>query len=249
MNHDERQHLAETLCNQMVAHYGDDLLISGVYGSTAAGTDTAYSDLEMLFVVRDRSKLQERHLIYRGTPVGLHVIQRGQLKDMLANPSLRWPYWMGVLSVLKVLHGDPAQVETWLRAGQAVPIDRFHAALEASLPELIIESYGRIFSCRERGNTHDMAIAALEVLMEMNLALCLLNRAWVTHDYYQGLVDAFIFPKLPTDYATLATALWSARDIHEIVPLAETLVGNFWRLLNEEGIHIPDYTSTDDISL
>ena len=131
---------------------------------------------------------------------------------------------MGALSGLKVLYGDPEQVRAWLQLGQSVPAERFREALEASLPGLVVESYGRILSCRERVNTQDIGCAVIEVLFEMNQALCLLNQRWVTHDYYQGFVDAFSFPRLPEGYQELVPVLWSAREVDEIVPLAEALV-------------------------
>jgi hypothetical protein len=241
--------LAQGLCARMVARHSDAILLGGVYGSTARGTDTRWSDLEMLFVVRDGSKAEGEEFLYRGTAIGYQVIEQGKLEELLTNPSLKWPFWMGVLSVLKVLHGDPEQVRAWMQLGQSVPAERFRQALEASLPGLVVESYGRILSCQERANTHDIGCAVIEILFEMNQALCLLNQRWVTHDYYQGLADAFSFSKLPKGYPELIPILWSAHDIEEIVPLAETLVHNFWQLLADEGIEVKNYHSVEDMPL
>lgn len=249
MRHEERWRLAEDLCTRMARTYPDDLIIGGVYGSTARATDTEWSDLELQFVVRTGSPARTRHFIYRGIAVLLEVTDQGTLEEILTAPSLKWPFYMGVLSVLKVLYGDQERVQAWLRLGQSVPQEKFSAALEAVLPELIVESYGRIFSCRERGNTMDIGHAVIEVLDEINQALCLLNGRWITHDYYQGFVDAFAFPKLPEDYRELVNALWTARAIEEIVPLATRLVGNFQRLLAQEGIRIVDFQSVDEVPL
>jgi kanamycin nucleotidyltransferase len=249
MKHAERMQLARDLCDRMVFRYPGDVVISGVYGSTANGTDTPWSDLELLFVVRDGSKIKEKHFIYRGIAVGYSVFERQKLRNLLANPSPDWPFLMGVLSVLKVLYGDLEQVQAWLRLGQSVSAKKFREALEACLPELVVESYGRIYSCRERGNTQDIGCAVIEVLFEMNTALCLLNQRWVTHDYYNGFLDKFSFPKLPEGYQDLVPALWNARDIDEIVPLAEMLVSNFWQLLANEGIEVSDYQTVDDLPL
>jgi kanamycin nucleotidyltransferase len=237
----------------MVATYPGDVVLGGVYGSTARGTDTPWSDLEMVFVIRDGSQIEEKHFIFRGIAVGYEVFEQGKLEALLVNPAFEggqpWTFWMGVLSVLKVLHGDPGQVGAWLQLGRSVPAEKFRAALEATLPELVVESYGRILSCRERCNTQDIHCAVIEVLFEMNQALCLLNQRWVTHDYYQGFVDAFSFPKLPEEYSTLVPALWVADEIEEIVSLAETLVGNFWQLLADEGIRVTDYQHVNDVPL
>lgn len=117
------------------------------------------------------SSAEGKHFIYRGIAVGYRVIEQRQLEEILTNPSLKWPFHMGVLSVLKVLCGDPEQVQRWLRLGQSVPIEKFRAALEASLPELIVESYGRILSCRERGNTRDsgrFAVVSMKEVISMD---------------------------------------------------------------------------------
>jgi len=249
MRHEERMHLAHDLCARVVATHPGDVILGGVYGSTARGTDTRWSDLEMLFVVHDGSQVAGQSYIYRDIAIGYQVIERLKLERLLTTPALEWPFWMGVLSVLEVLYGDPEQVQAWMRLGKSVPAERFRHALEANLPGLVVESYGRILSCRERGNTEDVGCAVIEVLFEMNRALCLLNQRWVTHDYYQGLVDAFSFPRLPEGYQDLVPALWSARDIGEIVPLAERLVHSFWRLLVDEGIHVENYQAVDTLPL
>ncbi len=156
---------------------------------------------------------------------------------------------MGVLSVLRVLRGDPRQVEGWLRLGQSVPRERFIAALEELLPDLVTEAYGRIHSSQERGDTRTLWPSVLELLMETNLVLCLLNGRWVTHDYYQGLAEAFAFPKIPQDYSTLATALWDARDPADTLPLVEQLYKNLSHLLEEEGVRLPNYQRVEEVPL
>jgi hypothetical protein len=249
MEHEERIQLAQSLCARMVARHPGDIILGGVYGSTARGTDTRWSDLEMLFVVRNGSKVEGKEFLYHGTAIGYQVMEQGKLEELLTNPSLKWSFWMGVLSVLKVLHGDPEQVRAWMQLGQSVPVERFRQALEASLPGLVVESYGRILSCQERENTQDIGCAVIEVLFEMNQALCLLNQRWVTHDYYQGLLDAFSFPKLPRGYQEIVPVLWSVREADEIVRLAETLVRNFWQLLADEGVAARNYQTVDDLPL
>jgi len=251
MDHLERMRIAEGLCDRLTGKYADGILMGGVYGSVARGIDTKWSDLDMLFVTDDRCEAQGQHLIYRGTAAGYMVIKRGELEGLLANPSLEsvcgWPFYMGVLSMIKVLCGDASLVETWLDIGRSVPEVKFRENLEKHLPELILESYGRIFSSRERGNEDDWYCAVLEVLFEMRDALCLLNGSWVMHDYAQGMRDTFEFPKLPRRYKEIVPLLWQARDIDTAMPLAKELVENFRELLREEGIRMREFSSVSDI--
>ena len=251
MNHNERMHVAQALCDLVVGKYGGEVILGGLYGSTARGLDIETSDLEMLFIVRDGCKAKGQQLVFRGMPVFYSVTARGELEKTLVNPSLdgvfNWPFWMGVLSVIKVMHGEQSQVETWIDMGRAVPDERFREALEEELPGLILESYGRILSSRERNNPDDVYCAVLEVLFEMRDALCLLNRSWVTHDYFQGLADSSRFPKLPRSYRELGPRLWRAQGFDEVIPMVEELVGDFWRLMDEEGIQLRDYREISDI--
>jgi kanamycin nucleotidyltransferase len=250
MKHDERMNLAEFISTRMIAKYSSDIVLSGISGSTARGTDTPWSDLELLFVVRGGSKVEARHFLFRGTAVGRVAIEQGALEKQITSPDSGWEYWMGVLSYLKVLHGDPEQVQAWLRMGQSVPAKRFRESLEASLSWLVHEPYGRILSCSERRNTQDVSSAVMELLSDIKLALCLFNQRWITHKTYRGIVDTFSFPKLPEGYREIVPVLWSARNLDEIVPLAETLVRNFWQFLANEGVRSPvDYQRVDDIPL
>lgn len=89
MRHEERWRLAEDLCTRMARTYPDDLIIGGVYGSTARGTDTEWSDLELQFVVRTGSRARGRHTTLRGIAVGYRVTEEGALEEILTAPSLK----------------------------------------------------------------------------------------------------------------------------------------------------------------
>jgi hypothetical protein len=249
LTHEERFEVAQSLCSRFVAQYPEQVLLCGLYGSTARETDTLWSDLEMWFVVTDECLAQGQELVYRQVAVGYRVVHQGELEAKLKTPSAEWPYLMGVLSSMEVLYGYPIQLWKWLELGKQIPEAEFHAALKKLLPGLVVESYGRIHSCALRYNRQDITPAVMEVLHEMKLALCLLNRRWVTHDYYQGLVDSFTFPVLPRGYRELVPELYAAQKLSEILPLADQLVNNFWNLLAEKGLSIREYQKVEEIEL
>lgn len=249
LTHEERFQLAKDLCARLVAAYPEQILLGGVYGSTARGTDTPWSDLEMLFVVTDDCPALSQNVIYQTMALGYVVFRESELKRQLTTPSRGWPLLMGILDSLVVLHGDPGQIQTWLAMGQGVPLEEFHRVLEELLPGLVVESYGRILSCQYRAIHYDVGLAIAEMLFEMRDALCLLNKAWVKHDYYRGLVDSFEFPKVPDKYPYLVPALYVVRRFDEIVPLASRLIVNFWKLMETENIQFEHYVAVDEIPL
>ena len=251
MEHKERFAFTQELCDRIVQRYGKEIVVAGVFGSTARGNDTEWSDVEMLFIVEDACGLQGKQVLYRDITVGYYVKTRSKLEEYLTEPRLNddssWPFMMGVLSILKVLHGKQSQVDAWLQMGRAVPDEKFKEALAGHLPAIMVESYGRLLSCKARQNDDDWYCAVLEVLFEMKNALCLLNKSWVTHDYYQGMIDSFEFRYLPERYKELVPLLWHARDIDEAIIHAKELVQHFNVLLSEHGIQPVVYTNGADI--
>jgi kanamycin nucleotidyltransferase len=243
MEHPERERLAWKISENMVSEYGDEIILSGVYGSTARGNDTAYSDLEMMVIVTPECSLESRDFLFKDIAVGLSVYPEDRLKTILSEPDLKTPFICGVLDVMKIIHGEETQKDRYLKIVESVPKETFKRALHVHLPTLVWESYGRILSCQARGNDENLMISIYEMLLEMNLALCLLNGSWVFHDYFQGIIDAYRFPKLPADYEALTRNLWFCRNIDEAANWASELVDNFRALLKAESISIENYES------
>jgi hypothetical protein len=249
LNHNERKQLAQDLSSRIVAKYPGQIILAGLYGSTATSSDTPWSDLEMWFFVEDGCLAKSQHLIFRDTAVGYWVYQLREIEELVLQPSIKWPFHMGVLEALEVLYGDSNLPHKLIEAGKAIPAERFRVALESAMPGLVVESYGRIRSCQLRNNWWDVSVMVFEVLSEMLVTLCLLNQRWVRHDYYQGFVDSFEFSKLPHGYIDILPELYKANDIGTIVPLAEKLFVNYWILLEENGIKVNNFQFVEQIPL
>lgn len=244
-----RGRLARDLADHMASRHGDAILLGGVFGSAARGDDTPYSDLDMLFVVRDGAALEARSLLFKNVVVSMSVVVAGELEAELRGPGLGWPFWMGVLAELRPLVGDPALAEGWRAMGLELDGPAFLARAARHLPGLVFESYGRIRSCAARGNERDAAPAALEVVYELQRALCLLNRRWVTRDYYAGVEQSFAFPLRPAGYEELAPRLLAARELPEIVTVAGQLVAAYWQLLAVNEMAVQNYQRVEDLPL
>lgn len=249
LSHKERKQLARDLSSDMVAKYPGQIILAGLYGSSATNTDTPWSDLELWFIVENECLTKSRHLIFRDTAVGYQVYQLREIEALVSRPSIKWPFHMGVLEVLEVLYGDGDLPQKLIEAGEAISTEKFRVALENAIPDLVVESYGRIRSCQLRNNWWDLSVMVFEVLSEMLVALCLLNQRWVRHDYYQGFVDSFEFPKLPHGYVDILPQLYRANDLGTIVPLAEKLFKNYWILLEENGIKVNNFQFVEKIPL
>lgn len=244
-----RAQLAREIAEHMVARHGDAILLGGVFGSAARGDDTPFSDLDMLFVTRDGAGIAGRSLLFKHVVISLRVVAADELEAQLRGPGADWPFWMGVLEAVRPLVGDPAHIERWRAMGLELDGPTFLARAACHLPGLVLESYGRIRSCAARNNPRDARAAALEVVYELQRALCLLNRRWVTRDYSAGIVQSSAFPLRPEGYEELAPRLLDAHDLNEIVTVAGQLVAAYWRLLAACQMTIQNYQRVEDLPL
>lgn len=248
INRKERLRLAESiLVERLERKYPGQVLLAGIVGSAARGTDTPFSDLDMIVITKNESRIRSVHFLYRKTAAGFRAFSQKKLGAFLTKSLPDWPFFMGILSSIRLLKGDPAQIETLLELGKSLPREKFLRLLERELPGMVFESFGRMLSSEIRNDPRDLKCVVYEILFEMRDTLCLLNQRWVTHDYYQGLEETFSFPLLPDGYKELVPTLWGAQAIEEIVPLTSKLVSGFFKLLEGQKVKIKNIENLEGL--
>jgi hypothetical protein len=130
-------------------------------------------------------------------------------------------------------------VDTLLKEARAVPRAVLLAALGNHLPGLMFEARGRVHSCAARGSRHDLRLVAAEVVLEAVTALCLLNGAWVRHDYFEAVRDAARFPLVPERFVEESERLWLCDDPGQATALVDRYLRSVLLLLEREGIPVP----------
>lgn len=244
-----RQQLAHELARHLMAQHGADLVLVGLFGSAARGDDTPWSDLDVLVVARDAAPLPPPAFVLQGIVVELHPVHEGTLLRSLRGAGPDWPYWMGIVTALKPLAGDPAHVTRWREAGLATDDQRFRLMAALDLPSLVLVPYAQIRSAAARQHTHDAHVAALRLVDDLVIALCLLNRRWLTRGGSAGLRESMGFEVQPDGYAELAPALCDAHELSSIVNLAGQLMAAYWRLLAVNDAILQNYQRIEQIPL
>jgi len=250
MNHEGRIQLANRLSEMMLKKYGDEVLLGGIFGSTAKGTDTEHSDLEMFFVVRDGSKAENFDFAYKGMPITVAVEKVSQVEKSITEIELEWPLKMGRLFNLKTTCGNRNVLKRFRRLLDSVPQNKFYQCIARETP-LCYEGLGRLKAVKIRGNTHETALFVAEILMEFNLLVAIFNREFINHDYLGGLNEAFKFKKLPKDYEKTARKLFNSSNLSldEVIGLAEKLVHNFVDFMAENRIKLKEHTPLEKLKL
>ena len=221
MEHDERLNVAEELASRLLEKYGKEILLAGAAKTT--------------------------YFVYRGMAASITVVTKSEVIKTLTVPCRQWEMFMGGLSHVRVFAGDEALRTEWMDMGLSPSPEKFNRAIEELWPESVTESHGRIHSCRYRDDYSSLHLSVVEVLYEMKDIICLLNRRWVSHDYYDRLADTFDFKILREGWKKAVPVLWESRDIDEIISIIDPLVDNFNAMLVENGIELRDYRHIDEI--
>jgi len=248
MDHERRIRLAEEITDIVNEKYGKEVLLGGVYGSAARGADTKFSDLEMLFIVEDDSNAKTVKFSYEHMPVEVNVIRRGEVENEIMEVSLDWPLRMGRLFNLKVMCGDPLLLDGFRGMLDEVPDREINEFIARQTP-LCYEGLGRLKAVKLRGNTHEMPLFVMEVLMEFMLLVAAFNRRFINHDYLGGLPESFEFERLPPDYEENARRLMHDKtlSLDETISLAEGFVRNFVEYMAENGVRVREHTPLDEV--
>jgi len=250
MNHEERVETANKFTEMMVKKYRDDILLGGIFGSTARGTDTEHSDLEMFFVVRDESEAKSFDFAYKGMPVTVAVEKVSEVEKDITEIELEWPLKMGRLFNLKITCGDHTILKRFKSLLESVPQSKFNQCIAKETP-LCHEGLGRLKAVKIRGDTHETGLFVFEILFEFTLLTAILNREFINHDYLGGLDEAFKFKKLPENFEENARKLlnWANMNIDEVISIAEEFVHNFVAFANKNGIELEEYDSLEKVPL
>ncbi|MGD8506658.1 MAG: hypothetical protein PVF15_08355 [Candidatus Bathyarchaeota archaeon] len=250
MNHEERVDLANKLTERLLEKYGNDVLLGGFYGSTAEGTDTEYSDLEMFFIVSDECKAKSFSFAYERMPVNVCVRKLAAVEKDINEIEIDWPLKMGRLFNIEITSGDATILEKLGRLLEEIPEGKFEKFISKETP-ICYEGLGRLRAVKIRGNNHELCLFVAEILMEFMLLTAIYNRKFINHDYFGGLAESFEFEHLPRDYERIATKLmnWKTLTIDETIRLANEFVSNFIGFMSKKGIEMKEHTSLDRIDM
>jgi hypothetical protein len=250
MHHEERVQLANKLTNMMMKKYGDEILLGGIYGSTAKNTDTEYSDLEMFFVVKNGSKAKSFNFAYKRIPIFVFVDKAADVERDIKEVDIEWPLKMGRLFNMKITCGDKAILERFRKMLENVPKEKFDRCV-AKETVLCYEGLGRLKAVKKRKNTYETGLFVAEVLNEFNLLLAIMNKEFINHDYLGGLQEAFKFKKLPKNYEKIARNLfnWTTLSLDETLNLAQEFVHNFVEFAAENGIKVEEHIPLEEVEL
>lgn len=242
--------MADKLTEMLLRKYGDEIILGGICGSTAKGTDTEYSDLELFFIVRNESKAKSLRFAYEGMPIGILVQKVANVEKDIEDVTHAWPLQMRRLFNLKITCGNESVLEDLRRTLRRIPEERFSDFIANHTP-ICYEGLDKLKTVKTRGNTHETGLFVAEVLMDFMLLTAIFNRECINHDYLGGVFESFKFKHLPRDYEKTARKLmkWTDLTLDETITLTDKFVRNFVSLMTKSGIKVKEHTSLEELEM
>ncbi|MBI4020600.1 MAG: hypothetical protein HY367_04665 [Candidatus Aenigmarchaeota archaeon] len=248
MDHKERMDVAEKIVKKVLEKYGNKILVGGLCGSTARDEDLPHSDIEMLFITKEGSRIEGNDFLFKDIQVAVAFTDLKDAEKMLSDVDHYWAMRIARFFCIKKMCGDGRVLERFHDAVRAIPDGKFTRELKEDIPPLA-DLLNKIRNARLEKDQPSAIDYARSLLYHINLCLGLLNRRHFTRNYYKNFIEAFGFKKLPKDYEKLVKRLWISQDPDEIARLSEGLAGNYLALLEENKISIKTYNSVDEVGL
>ena len=91
-SHEDRLKIALHIADRVVKKYGNSVLAVYVCGSTSKKLDRAFSDLELIVVVRDRAEISMKYYLHRGLIIQIEYLKSSKILSDAEQFTDNWPW-------------------------------------------------------------------------------------------------------------------------------------------------------------
>jgi len=218
----EFRRVTDRVINELGRKHGSQLLYVAAKGSIARDAATAYSDVDLIAVLKSAQAQNEGYeWLYRTTPVDVNLYTLNGVRNSILKVDGFWPHRVGSFLVNKVFVD---------RAGVAEKIRRWHkSALENDQSfrracEFVgfLEYYSKVLRARRTMNAEILRYASWEIFFMSCMNIALLNkRFYYNHTTMIEQISRFEF--VPEGFLGSARSIFS-RDLTKVVQAARSLV-------------------------
>lgn len=235
-SHRERIELANKITKQIVRKYGNQILLVGIYGSTARNEDKPRSDLEMIVITRNKS-IPHQSFIYNDTAIYIWMETRKNATKAVKKLTVTWPVEVGKFLNPMVLYGSRNIVSEFNHVASTIPRESFLKIVRFTLRDSF-EQLGRIENAVTYRNKGALTEASTWFGYSISLLVAVINRRYYLRHGFKSLSEAKKFKKLPKDYFPLMNVFWKSKDFRKVIESARKLWENCLDLARKDGVDL-----------
>lgn len=225
--------------DELERKHGAQLLYVAAKGSMARDTATAYSDVDLIAVLKS-TKEEGYELLYRTTPIDVSLYTLDGVRKSILNVDGFWPHRVGSFLVNKV-YVDRADVGKKIRRWHEAALENDQSFMEACEFVSFLEYLSKVLRARRSMNAEILRYAAWEIFFMSCMNIALLNkRFYYNHTTMIEQVSQFGF--VPGGFLRSARNIFS-RDLTLVAEAARDLVRINQKLARKFGFEKRPLTS------
>ena len=236
--HDDRLRIAHHIADRVVEKYGNNVLAVYVCGSTSKKLDRAFSDLELIVVVRDRAEVSMKYYLLGGLIIQTEYLNSSKILRDAEQFSDNW-HWVADQYRNRIVLYE--RDEWFKRLNDAVAkSDKrdSHEALRKSLM-MMTESVAILRNDVLTNDKVGVLMRGRVLAEDAARILFLLNRRYVTTTSWFWKI-AFDLPDKPKDFKKLVEKMsgFVPTTEREIVASSRKLYNEMFERIRQHGVKI-----------
>src|SRR5579863_469480 len=222
---EQRLKIAREIAARAAEVRGKDMLASGLYGSTARGTDGPYSDIEILCVLDTSDEDYDYEWVHGPWKAEINFLSKNVLLTKAADVDERWSLTHGAFCNVLAFH-DPHNFFITLRnVVLSQPQEHFTSAIRGCIIFELYEMMGKLCNAHYCHNTAYFPTIALHMTTHGAYIIGLANRYHYTtasriHE------ESLTLPNRPSGYDELCHLVMSGNLYNS--QLIYSLCETFW---------------------
>lgn len=257
MRHEDRVQAAEFLASDLIRHFGKDICVVLLSGSTARGDDSAGSDLDLFVVTRRRLRFRRGsdtgfvRLAFDDVVVVIRFMTFAQAVGFVKKPDVEWPAMARVFIEPTVVAGYSIEsinqvINSCKEAYLSLQSADFARSIEAAMT-LILENRCKMRTGAGFGSLCMVSGGARHMVYMANMLVALINRRFYRHGDCRFLKESAQLPVLPRGFLNLCTLLYEDRGIDSLLAAGERLANGCMELMLDSGYALPVAASVEDL--
>jgi len=228
--------MAEKIAEYVVEELGDHVKLILVYGSSARGEATEFSDLDMMVITDSIS--YSRSFVLKERPVDIWSMTLDECEKLITTPSISWGVAITLFFQNKVLYGDQSILNRLRQLYDSLDPQSFIRFCANTLV-YFAEILGKVESAAKERDLIYARWASMDLANTAAGMIAMINKKYYLNQWGKHLPEALRCKILPKDFERCYQILWLSSDFEELISAIRRLSTEFERILRELGAKIP----------